>query len=124
MGIFRLPMLIAGLGASMVAMATFAFAAASTVPAQKVGDGAGAVSGYTASAIVYTLNGPDPTKVDQVAFTLNSVPPVGSVLKAKLVSAGAVWYDCVNVGANATCDTTVPQATAASADELRLVVAQ
>ncbi|MSQ30017.1 MAG: hypothetical protein EXR68_05980 [Dehalococcoidia bacterium] len=49
-----------------------AFTASNTTPTSKVGDGAGAASGYTVSAEVYTLNGADPTLVDQLAFTLNT----------------------------------------------------
>src|SRR5438046_2069081 len=112
MGLLRMPVLLAGLLAATVTMGTFAYAAANVTPATKVGDGSGAITGYTLSAIVYTLNGVDPTLVDQVAFSLNSVPPAGSVIKAKLVAAGAVWYACVNVAADVTCDTTAPQATA------------
>jgi hypothetical protein len=124
MGLLRLPVLMAGLVATTVAMSTFAYAAANVTPATKVGDGSGAITGYTLSAIVYTLNGTDPTLVDEVAFTLNSAPPAGSVIKAKLVAAGTDWYVCANVAAAVTCDTTVPQATAASVDQLRVVVAQ
>jgi hypothetical protein len=110
-------------GVGVVGM-TYSFAAANTVPAAKVGDGSGAITGYTISAEVYTLNGTDPTKIDEVAFTLNSVPPAGSVIKIRLVSASADWYTCNFVAADVTCDTTTPQATAATANELRVVIAQ
>lgn len=101
-----------------------AFTAANTTPTSKVGDGAGAASGYTVSAEVYTLNGTDPTLVDQVAFTLSATPPAGSVIKVRLVSAGIDWYSCSNTATAVTCATTSPQATAASVDQLRVVVAQ
>lgn len=101
-----------------------AFTASNTTPTSKVGDGAGAASGYTVSAEVYTLNGADPTLVDQLAFTLNTAPPAGSVIKVRLVSAGTDWYYCSNIATAVTCDTTSPQATAASVDQIRVVVAQ
>ncbi|TAK81165.1 MAG: hypothetical protein EPO16_00050 [Dehalococcoidia bacterium] len=82
-----------------------------------------APSGYTASAIDYTLNGTNPSNIDAVAFTLNSAPPTGSTIKVKLVSSGSDWYTCSNVTTAVTCTTTSPQATASSANELRVVVA-
>ena len=117
-------MLVAGLISTVVGISTFAYAAANTTPTSKVGDGAAAISGYTITAVSYTLNGADPTDIDQVAFTLSSAPPGVPVIKAKLVSAGADWYTCANVAADVPCDTTAPQAMAATANELRVVVSQ
>lgn len=116
------PMLLVGaLASGGVAVAR---AASNTVPTSKVGDGAGAASGYTISNETYTLNGTDPTKVDAVAFDLNSTPPAGSVIKVRLVSTGTDWYSCTATVAAVSCTTTSPQATAATVDELRVVVAQ
>ena len=107
--------------AGLVAVAGSGYAAANTVPTSKVGDGAGAISGYTVSAIKYVLDSTDPSKVNKVTFTLDSAPASGSTVKIKLVSTGSTWYACNMTGANADCTTT--GATAATANELRVVVA-
>ena len=104
--------------------AGYAFAAANTVPTSKAGDGTGAITGYTVTSVVYDLNAASPQNIDQVTFNLDSVPPAGSKIRLKLVAAGASWYTCTNAGVAITCDTTVPQATVATADELRVIVAQ
>jgi hypothetical protein len=121
---WRKPLIVVLVAGVALSGAGYAFAAANTVPATKVGDGSAVITGYTLSAVVYTLNNASPQNIDQVAFNLDSVPPAGSKIRLKLVAAGANWYTCINAGAAVTCDTTVPQATAASADELRVVVAQ
>ncbi|MEI6664541.1 MAG: hypothetical protein WCL53_00100 [Chloroflexota bacterium] len=104
--------------------AGYAFAAANTVPTSKAGDGAAVITGYTVSSVVYAINVASPQNIDTVTFNLDSTPPVGSKIRLKLVAASATWYRCSNVAAAITCDTTTPQATVASADELRVVVAQ
>lgn len=75
------------------------------------------------SDVHYTLNGSDPTKIDQVSFTLDTAPKAGSTIKIKLESAGSTWYSCTNVSTAVTCTTTSPQATVLPANELRVVVA-
>src|SRR5512143_3851422 len=105
-----------------IAGAASALAAANTVPASHAGDGAGAIAGYTVSAIHYTLNNTTPTNIDQVSFTLSVAPVAGSTIRARLYDLGS-WYSCTNVGANVTCNTTSPQATVASATNLTVVVA-
>ena len=96
-----------------------AYAAANTVPASKAGDGSGAISGYTVSAIHYNLNS-TPTTIDSVTFTLNSAPVAGSTIKIKLVAAGSTWYTCSNVTTAVTCITT--GASVSTADMLEVVV--
>jgi hypothetical protein len=59
--------------ALLVGVAIYAFAAANTVPATRAGDGSGAISGYTASSVVYTLNSSDPSKMTRSRS--RSVPP-------------------------------------------------
>jgi hypothetical protein len=113
-----LPVVIAGL----VATGAYALTASNTVPESKAGDGAGAITGYTVSAIHYTLNS-DASKIDQVSFTLDSTPPAGSVIKAQLVSGGS-WFDCTNSGASVTCATTSPQATVQPSNNLRVIAVQ
>jgi len=113
MAIFALVLVLTG--------ATYAFAAANSVPASKAGDGSGAISGYTVSAIHYTLNGTNPATIDSVSFTLDSAPAAGSTLKIKLVAAGSTWYSCTNA-INVTCTTT--GASVSTADTLQVVIAQ
>ena len=108
--------------AALLALAVYAFAAANTVPATKAGDGSGAISGYTISAVHYGLNATNAANIDSVTFTLNSTPAAGSTMKIQLVAAGS-WYSCTNVAADVTCTTTTPQATVLAADNFRVVVA-
>jgi len=118
-------LLALGFGA-IVAVAVSGFAAANTVPASKAGDGAGAITGYVATAIDYTLNAADPRNIDQVVFDLDSNPVATSQIRIKLVSTGSTWYSCtwvVGPPVRATCATTAPAATAVSANELRVVIA-
>jgi hypothetical protein len=114
--------LLAVLGLAVLGVFASAFAAANTVPPTKAGDGAGAITGYTVTNVKYTLNGANPRNIDDVRFDLDSIPPVGSTMKIKLVAAGSTYYDCTNVGLALTCVTTSPQADVASANELRVVV--
>jgi hypothetical protein len=111
---------VLALSAVLVA-GTYAYTAANTVPTSKAGDGSGAVSGYTVSAIHYNLNAASPQNVDSVTFTLNSAPVAGSTIKAQV--DGATWYTCTNVTTAVTCATTAPQATVLGATSLRVIVA-
>jgi hypothetical protein len=109
-------LVVLGLSAIITAMT-----AANTVPASKAGDGSGAISGYTVSAVHYNLNATNPQNIDSVTFTLDSVPVAGSTVKIKLVGAGSTWFSCTMTGANASCTTT--GATVVAADQLNVVVA-
>ena len=103
---------------------TYAYAAANVVPASKAGDGAGAITGYTVSAVHYNLNATNPGNIDSVTFTTSVTVPTGSTVKIKLVSAGADWYTCTVQGSTSiSCATTSPQATVLAADSLRVVIA-
>jgi len=104
--------------AGVLALGAYAYTAANTVPASRAGSGSGAITGYTVSGITYTLNGTDPRDVDQVAFSI--APTAANTVRAQLVSGGA-WYACVNTTGSVTRDTTSPQATAATADQLTVV---
>lgn len=107
--------------AASAAGATQVFTASNTVTAKKAGDGTSTISGYTVSSVAYTLNGSDPQKIDAVTFSTNSA---ASTVKARLEAAGS-FYSCstTNSPTNTawSCATTSPQATVASADELRVV---
>jgi len=110
------------LGAAVVTAAIGGFAStnSNTVPASKAGDGSGAVSGYTISAIDYGINSTDPSLIDSVGFNLDSTPAAGSTIKAKVDGS---WYSCTATVAAVDCDTTSPQATVASHTTLQIVVA-
>jgi hypothetical protein len=104
----------------------YGFAATNSVPGSAAGDGSGTISGYTASAITYTLNAGDPTKIDAIKFTLTNTSggsaPV--TVRAQLSAAGA-WYTCSLSGTTWSCDTTGGGgATVAGATLLRVVAAQ
>ena len=99
----------------------FAYAATNTVPGSNAGSGSGAISGYTISAVAYTLNATTPTNLDQVAFTI--APTAATTVKAQL-AAGGSWYTCANAAGSVTCNTTSPQATVAAATQLTVVATQ
>lgn len=115
-----------GLGAIVaaltVSMGAYAFTASNTVPATKAGTGAGAVTGYTVSNVVYTFSasGDD---VTAVAFKLDST---ADSVKVKLVSGGTTWFTCsapaADTGTPVKYDTscTVTSTTAASVDQLKV----
>jgi hypothetical protein len=80
--------------------AVYAFAASNVVPSSKAGDGSGTITGYTVTAVTYVLNA-DPTKLDTVKFTLDTV---ATTVKVRLVSGSATWYACTVVtGSNYQC---------------------
>ena len=114
--------MLAAIGVAV--LTTSAFTASNTVPQTKAGDGSNTITGYVASSVHYTLNGSNPQSIDAVAFTLDSAPIAGSTIKARLVSGSATWYSCTNSGTAVSCGTILPsQATAATADQLTIVVA-
>ena len=104
--------------------AGFAYTAANTVQESRAGEGSNTITGYNVNSVHYTLNAADPTKIDAVTFTLDSVPAAGSTVRARLSTTGS-WYSCTNTGVNVTCATTSPVASVGStADQLSVVVAQ
>ena len=104
--------------AVVVASSAYAFTQSNTVPATRAGDGNSAISGFTATSVVYTLNATDPQNIDAVAFTLN--PTSATTVKTQFASGGS-WYDCTNTAGSVTCTTTSPQATVAAATLLTVV---
>lgn len=121
-GTARMKFAVLGL-VGLMAAAGSAFLAANTVPASKAGDGSGQVTGYTVSAIHYTLAS-NPQQVASVQFKLDSAPPTGSTVKAQLATSGP-WFDCTLSGTpavDASCTTT--GATVLGATNLTVVAAQ
>jgi hypothetical protein len=107
--------------AGVLVAGTYAYTAANTVPDSNAGDGSGAVTGYTVSAVHYNLNGTNLSNVDSVTFTLDTAPVAGGTLKAQV---DGNWYTCTFVTTAVTCPTTSPQATLLGVVSLRVVVAQ
>lgn len=106
----------------VISVAAYAFAAANTVPATKAGSGAGVISGYTVSNIVYNLNASDPTILDSVNFTLSAA---AGTVKIKLIAAGSTWYSCTVVtGNDFTCATTATSLSVSTIDELAVVATE
>ncbi|MHB1243481.1 MAG: hypothetical protein ACYC1P_08805 [Gaiellaceae bacterium] len=110
------------LGALVVAgaMATgaYAFTATNTVPSSNAGSGNGTISGYTVSAVAYTLNATTPTDIDSMAFTLSSS---ATTAKAKIVSGSTTYTACtIAGGVNVTCDFS-PDVAISTADQLSVI---
>ena len=110
------------LGALVVAaaMATgaYAFTATNTVPASNAGSGSGAISGYTVSAIAYTLNATTPSDVDSLTFTLSAN---ATTAKAKIVSGSTTYTACtIAGGVNVTCNFS-PDIAITTADSLSVI---
>jgi hypothetical protein len=116
----RRSVLVVALAAAL-ALATYAFTASNTVPGSKVGKGEGTISGYTVSAVAYTLSASNPANIDSVAFTLSAS---ATTVKAKLVQSGSTYTSCaVSGGTSVTCDFS-PDVAVLSADELSVVAVQ
>jgi hypothetical protein len=118
MGRFSTVLMLAG----AIVAGTYAFTAANTVPTSHAGDGTGTVSGYTVSAVHYTLDATNPANLNSVGFTVDTAPVAGSTMKVQLAAAGP-WYTCTNVTTAVTCPTTAPQATVLGATSLHVVIA-
>jgi hypothetical protein len=107
--------------AAALALGAYAFTASNVVPGSKAGKGEGAISGYTVSAVAYTLATSNPANIDKVAFTLSGA---ATTVKAKLVAAGSTYTDCtVSGGTSVTCDFS-PDVAVLSADELSVIAVQ
>jgi hypothetical protein len=103
--------------ALIFATSAYAFAASNTVPGTVAGEGAGAVSGYTVTAVTYTLNATTPSNIDSVAFTLSGP---ATTVKASLITGGN-FYTCSGGPTNWTCATTAPQVTVSGANNLDII---
>jgi hypothetical protein len=112
---------LAAILAGIVASSAYAFTASNTVPASSSGSGSGAITGYTATNVSYTLNSSNPQNIDAVTFTIS--PTTTSTVKIQLASGGS-WYSCTNSSGSVSCATTSPQATAAAATQLTVVATQ
>lgn len=110
------------LGALVVAAAlatgAYAFTATNTVPGSSAGSGSGTISGYTASAVAYTLNATTPSDIDSMTFTLSAN---ASTAKAKIVSGSTTYTACtIAGGVNVTCNFS-PDIAITTADQLSVI---
>ena len=104
--------------AVVMSAATFGFAAANTVSDGVGGEGTGAISGYTVSNVVYTLDATDPTQFDTVTFTLNAN---ASDVYAGLGNGGTIyWTSCTGGPLDFSCDLSGSTIGVASAVELHV----
>ena len=116
----RRALLLTAIVAAVIATGAYAYTnTISGVTPPNLGSGSGAIGGYTASNITYTLAA-NPTNLNQVAFNLaNST--ASSAVQISL-DGGTTWYACaMGTPPAVTCATTSPQATAASATNLTIV---
>lgn len=103
----------------IMAGATYAFAAANTVPATKAGDGLGVISGYTVTNVVYTFDAADPSLLDMVTFDLSAA---AATVEVQLVATTGPWYACtLDTGTTWECATS--DLAVSTVDQLRVVAA-
>lgn len=104
--------------ALVFATTAYALAASNTVPDHYAGEGAGTVSPYTVSNILYNLNAADSSNIDSVTFTLNAAAADGDVI-VRLLTTGS-YYTCTSTDSiNWSCTTT--GATIETTNEFRVI---
>lgn len=119
------PRKLAGLAlVGILAMVGYGYAAGNTVPTSNAGDGVGAVSGYTVSAIHYNLNASSPQNLSSIDFTVAPAVPVTGAVRVS-IDNGTSWLAAnactVTGGTSVSCTTT---STVSSVTNLRVVAAQ
>jgi hypothetical protein len=108
--------------AVVLAAGAYAFTASNTVPGSNAGSGSGAVSGYVATNLTYTLDGTDPSTIDTLTFTI--APTTTSVVKVKAGTTGS-WKTCSNSSGTITCDYSAsPISVGAVLDQITVVAVQ
>jgi hypothetical protein len=110
--------------ALILAVATYAFAAANTMPAStNAGDGEVTISGYDVTNVHYVLNAGN---IDTVTFTIAPAIPAGGTVSIQLTNVGTPpWYACtVTAGTSVSCDATTSPISVLNAVNLRVVAAQ
>lgn len=110
--------------ALVLALVTFAYAAANTVPVTGAGDGNKEISGYEVTNVHYVLNA-DPSKVDSVQFSLTPLIAGASTTPTSVKAAiDSTWADsCSLASSTYTCTFATPVSVLTAAN-LRIVAAQ
>jgi hypothetical protein len=98
--------------------ATYGFAAANTVPAGVAGEGQGAISGYTVTNVVYTLDNSDPTQFASVAFSLSA--NASDVYAGVGNGTNTYWTQCTGGPTNFSCSLSGSTISVAAATELHV----
>lgn len=105
----------------LLATAAYAFTAANVVSTTRAGDGHNAISGYTISNVVYTLDNTSPQNIASWQFDLDAA---ATSVRSKLVSGSTTYTACVHgAGFHWTC-TPATEPTVAAANELRVIAVQ
>lgn len=106
----------------LLAVLTYGFAAANTMPADtRAGDGTSPISGYTVTNVHYTLNGVTPTTIDNVTFTLT---PAMVVTGQTRISLNGTWLAAGACAGAGTITCNAAGTTVLSLANLRVVAAQ
>ena len=103
--------------AVVMSAATYGFAAANTVPDGVAGEGEGAISGYTVTNVVYTLNSSNPTQFASVSFDLDAFAT--DVYAGLGNGTGIYWTSCAG-GPTWTCSLAGSTISVAAAIELHV----
>src|SRR5207244_7990385 len=94
----RVALVIAIAGA--VAGGSYAFTASNTVGSSPAGEGeSGAISGYTATNVAWTLNATSPDKIQSVSFTLSTVTANTAVYAGSDDGTTISWSSLCSQGA-------------------------
>lgn len=95
---------LAALLALVVGVSAYAFTATNVVPGSSAGEGSGTISGFTVSAIHYSLDSANPANVNGVSFTLAPAPAAGATVRAAL-NSGA-YVTCTEASGTWSCPVT------------------
>jgi hypothetical protein len=105
----------------LTAALTVGYANSNNVPTSNAGDGSGAISGYTVTAVHYTLDNTNPNLTTQVSF--NIAPALtGTSSKRVSLDGGTSWIAAGNCSGNGTVICTAALAVT-SLTNLRVVAA-
>lgn len=106
--------------ALVLAVTSYAFAAANTVPESGAGDGAEAVSGYTIANVHYNVTD---ANVSAVSFTVTPTAGAGAASMVKVTLDGTTWATCSLSAGTWNCPLGTP-VTVLSATNLRVIAVQ
>jgi hypothetical protein len=102
----------------ILAAAVYGFANTNTVPASYAGDGQNTISGYTITALSYSIYGDsDPTDIDGLSFTLSA--NAGQVYVS--FDGGTTWVDCSPGTPSTSISCTGLSQTVVGATQLRII---